>query len=88
MFEQGKKGYYGVSTPHEDCAWTAVVEDKVTLILVQDGSPAGFVAIVMDSAKVSRPQNGWGQVVYEQEGASTLKKYDEVGICQSLILIT
>lgn len=32
----------------------------------------------MDSAGLPRPQQSWGQVVYEQEAGSVLKRYDEV----------
>ncbi|ORX37347.1 hypothetical protein BD324DRAFT_625771 [Kockovaella imperatae] len=41
-----------------------------------DGSPAGFIGVAMDGAQIPRGQN-WGQVVYEQEAGSILKRYDE-----------
>ena len=41
-----------------------------------DGSPAGFVRIALDQAHMSA-QDPWGQVVYEQEGLSVLKRLDE-----------
>lgn len=43
-----------------------------------DGSAAGFVLVAMDSAQISRPQQAWGLLVFEQEGPSVLKRYDEV----------
>ncbi|KAI9634950.1 uncharacterized protein MKK02DRAFT_37826 [Dioszegia hungarica] len=42
-----------------------------------DGSPAGFVMVVYEQAKLPRPEQSWGQVVFEQEGGSVMKKYDE-----------
>ncbi|WVF68909.1 hypothetical protein IAT40_003682 [Kwoniella sp. CBS 6097] len=42
-----------------------------------DGSPAGFVFVAMDHAHISRPQQGWGQIIFEQEGGSILRRYDE-----------
>ncbi|WWC96190.1 hypothetical protein V866_003057 [Kwoniella sp. B9012] len=46
---------------------------------VGDGSPAGFVLFAMDSAQLPRPdtEKGWGQVVFEQEGGSILRRYDD-----------
>lgn len=44
----------------------------------QDGSPAGFVLVAMEGAHLARPQQAWGQVVYEQEASSVLKRADEV----------
>jgi hypothetical protein len=32
----------------------------------------------MDNAQLPRPQQTWGQVVFEQESSSVLKRYDEV----------
>ncbi|KIR80880.1 myosin I binding protein [Cryptococcus gattii E566] len=43
-----------------------------------DGSASGFVAVVMDNAGVPRPSgNAWGQVIFEQEAGSILRRYDE-----------
>lgn len=71
MFSQGKRGNYGVCrlTPR-DCQ----------LLIMQDGSPAGFVIAAIDAAQLPRPQGMWGQVVFEQEAASILKRYDEVNM--------
>lgn len=34
----------------------------------------------MDNARVSRPsEDTWGQVIFEQEAGSILRRYDEVG---------
>lgn len=44
----------------------------------QDGSPRGFVLTVYEQAHLPRPEQSWGQVVYEQEGGSVLKKQDDV----------
>ncbi|WVW84772.1 hypothetical protein I302_106807 [Kwoniella bestiolae CBS 10118] len=46
---------------------------------VGDGSPAGFVFFAMDNAQLPRPnlEKGWGQVVFEQEGGSILRRYDD-----------
>ncbi|WWD04959.1 hypothetical protein V865_003030 [Kwoniella europaea PYCC6329] len=46
---------------------------------VGDGSPAGFVLFAIDSAQLPRPdtEKGWGQVVFEQEGGSILRRYDD-----------
>lgn len=46
----------------------------------QDGSPAGFVLFAIDHAQMPRPQNSWGQLVFEQEAGSVLKRYDEVSL--------
>jgi hypothetical protein len=43
------------------------------------------VAIAMDNAHVARPQSGWGQLVFEQEAASTLKRYDEVSYVMRIL---
>lgn len=53
------------------------------MLMSQDGSPAGFVLTAMDGAHVPRPEQSWGQVVYEQEAASVLKRYDEVSCVYS-----
>lgn len=42
-----------------------------------DGSPAGFVLVAMEGAHLARPQQAWGQVVFEQEASSVLKRADE-----------
>ncbi|KAK8858659.1 hypothetical protein IAR55_002888 [Kwoniella newhampshirensis] len=44
-----------------------------------DGSAAGFVLVSIDQAHLPRPagEGEWGQVVFEQENASILKRYDE-----------
>ncbi|WVQ96424.1 hypothetical protein IAU59_003529 [Kwoniella sp. CBS 9459] len=42
-----------------------------------EGSPAGFVLVAMDHAHIPRPQQGWGQIIFEQEGGSILRRYDE-----------
>ncbi|WWC70854.1 uncharacterized protein I206_104806 [Kwoniella pini CBS 10737] len=44
---------------------------------VGDGSPAGFVLLAMDQAQLPRPSQGWGQVVFEQEAGSILRRYDD-----------
>jgi hypothetical protein len=69
MFDQGKKAYYGVGRAN----------NSLTIAHEQDGSPTGFVLIALDNAHVARPLSGWGQLVYEQEASSVLKRYDEVG---------
>ncbi|WRT67866.1 uncharacterized protein IL334_004840 [Kwoniella shivajii] len=44
---------------------------------VGDGSPIGFVYVAMDNAKLPRPIPGQlGQVIFEQEGGSIMKRYD------------
>lgn len=54
-----------------------------------DGSPVGFVLTTMDNAHVARPQQAWGLVIYEQEGPSVLKRYDEVSVTvRALSLLT
>ena len=68
MFDQGKKAYYGVGGLMRP---TALADE-------QDGSPTGFILVALDNAHVARPQSGWGQLVYEQEASSVLKRYDEV----------
>jgi hypothetical protein len=73
LFSQGKKGYLGVS--REKGAGSGADE--------QDGSPAGFVGVVLEQAHVQRGEAGqWGQVVFEQEGGSVLKKLDDVSVCE------
>ncbi|ORY25641.1 hypothetical protein BCR39DRAFT_543513 [Naematelia encephala] len=42
-----------------------------------DGSSAGFVMVAIDQAQLARPTQEWGQVVFEQEGSSVMKRYDE-----------
>ncbi|WVR06418.1 hypothetical protein IAU60_003449 [Kwoniella sp. DSM 27419] len=42
-----------------------------------DGSPAGFVLVAMDNARIPRPASEWGQVVFEQEAGSILRRYDD-----------
>lgn len=49
-------------------------------LMRQDGSPAGFVMVVYEQAHLPRPEQSWGQVIYEQEAGSVLKKYDEVRV--------
>nr|XP_018262261.1 uncharacterized protein I303_05277 [Kwoniella dejecticola CBS 10117]OBR84419.1 hypothetical protein I303_05277 [Kwoniella dejecticola CBS 10117] len=44
---------------------------------VGDGSPAGFVLLAIDQAQLPRPAEGWGQIVFEQEGGSILRRYDD-----------
>lgn len=43
-----------------------------------DGSAVGFVLVAIDQAHIPRPQQSWGQLVYEQDGASVMRRYDEV----------
>jgi hypothetical protein len=68
MFSQGKNGYLGVSPPLLLCM----------VLIVQDGSPAGFVLTAMDNAHLPKPQGQWGYIILEQEGTSVLKRSDEV----------
>jgi hypothetical protein len=56
-------------------------------LLVQDGSPAGFVLLAMENAQLPRPQQAWGLVVFEQEAASVLKRHDEVSAGSDLCSI-
>ncbi|WVQ73144.1 hypothetical protein IAR50_002708 [Cryptococcus sp. DSM 104548] len=41
-----------------------------------DGSSTGFVMLAMQNAGMT-PTEGWGQVIFEQEGGSILRRYDE-----------
>ncbi|TYJ58565.1 hypothetical protein B9479_000775 [Cryptococcus floricola] len=41
-----------------------------------DGSSTGFVLLAMQNAGIT-PAEGWGQVIFEQEGGSILRRYDE-----------
>lgn len=78
MFDQGKKAYYGVS---DDVSSRSGLSESSVIradLLVQDGSPAGFVLLAMENAQLPRPQQAWGLVVFEQEAASVLKRHDEV----------
>lgn len=45
----------------------------------------GFVLTAHDQAHLTRPEQGWGQVVFEQEAGSVLKRYDEVGQFHCLV---
>lgn len=46
-----------------------------------DGSPAGFLRVAFDQARIPLPESVaagvWGVVVYEQEASSVLKRLDE-----------
>ncbi|ODO10042.1 hypothetical protein I350_02267 [Cryptococcus amylolentus CBS 6273] len=41
-----------------------------------DGSSTGFVLLAMQNVGIT-PAEGWGQVIFEQEGGSILRRYDE-----------
>ncbi|ODO05204.1 hypothetical protein L198_01893 [Cryptococcus wingfieldii CBS 7118] len=41
-----------------------------------DGSSTGFVLLAMQNAGIT-PAEGWGQVIFEQEAGSILRRYDE-----------
>lgn len=71
LFKQGKKGTYGVSPG------SMQGEDR-KLTRGQDGSPTGFVSLAMQQAGLPPPQQSLGQLVFEQEGGSVLKRLDEV----------
>nr|ODN99813.1 hypothetical protein L204_02253 [Cryptococcus depauperatus CBS 7855] len=42
-----------------------------------DGSPENFVVTALVNARIDRPSEGWGQVIFEQEAGSIIRKYDE-----------
>jgi len=44
-----------------------------------DGSPLGFMRVVFDQARLPIPEPGaeWGQVIFEQDASSVLKRLDE-----------